>query len=171
MTNFLRQKLNALLKPVLSAVLLILLTTGCVTTGLATAASSPWQTVPLSTSANPLDVAFTDANHGFLVGSNRLVMETNDGGKSWEERALELPAEENFRLISIDFLGQEGWIAGQPGLLLCVLHHVLANALALPLGTHHHVFDDGRRRALVRQVVHDEQGVGADHLAAVVGIE
>ncbi|PSI01308.1 photosystem II assembly protein, partial [Synechococcus lacustris str. Tous] len=55
MTNFLRQKLNALIKPVLSAVLLILLTTGCVTTGLATAASSPWQTVPLSTSANPLD--------------------------------------------------------------------------------------------------------------------
>ena len=118
MTNFLRLKLNALIKPVLSAVLLILLTTGCVTTGLATAASSPWQTVPLSTSANPLDVAFTDANHGFLVGSNRLVMETNDGGNSWEERALELPAEENFRLISIDFLGQEGWIAGQPGLLL-----------------------------------------------------
>ena len=76
MINLLSQKLNALLRPVLSAVLLILLTTGCVTTGLATAASSPWQTVPLSTSANPLDVAFTDANHGFLVGSNRLVMET-----------------------------------------------------------------------------------------------
>ncbi len=53
-----------------------------------------------------------------LVGSNRLVMETNDGGETWEEREIDLPADENFRLISIDFNGDEGWIAGQPGLLL-----------------------------------------------------
>ena len=92
--------------------------TGCVTTRLPMAASSPWQPVPLATKANPLDVAFTDANHGFLVGSNRLILETNDAGGSWQERALDLPEEENFRLISIDFQGEEGWIAGQPGLLL-----------------------------------------------------
>ncbi|MFM7676305.1 MAG: photosynthesis system II assembly factor Ycf48 [Synechococcus sp.] len=91
---------------------------GCVTTGLPIAASSPWEAVPLGTKANPLDVAFTDRQHGFLVGSNRLIMETNDGGASWEERSLELPEEENFRLISIDFNGKEGWIVGQPGLLL-----------------------------------------------------
>jgi photosystem II stability/assembly factor-like uncharacterized protein len=91
---------------------------GCVTTGLPIAASSPWQLVPLDTKANPLDVAFTDREHGFLVGSNRLIMETNDGGASWEERSLTLPEEENFRLISIDFKGKEGWIVGQPGLLL-----------------------------------------------------
>lgn len=91
---------------------------GCVTTGLPIAASSPWQVVPLNTKANPLDVAFTDREHGFLVGSNRLIMETNDGGASWEERSLSLPEEENFRLISIDFKGKEGWIVGQPGLLL-----------------------------------------------------
>jgi photosystem II stability/assembly factor-like uncharacterized protein len=106
------------LTTLLSCLLVLLLTTACVTTGLATAPTSPWVTVPLNTTANPLDVAFSDADHGFLVGSNRLVMESNDGGNSWQERALELPAEENFRLISIDFLGQEGWIAGQPGLLL-----------------------------------------------------
>ena len=29
-----------------------------------------------------------------------------------------MPEEENFRLLSIDFQGDEGWIAGQPGLLL-----------------------------------------------------
>jgi len=52
------------------------------------------------------------------VGSNRLIEETNDGGASWAARALDLPEEENFRLISIDFDGNEGWIAGQPGLLL-----------------------------------------------------
>ena len=91
---------------------------GCVTTGLPAASASPWQPVPIATKANPLDVAFTDANHGFLVGSNRLILETNDGGSSWEERALDLPVEENFRLLSIDFQGDEGWIAGQPGLLL-----------------------------------------------------
>ena len=66
----------------------------------------------------PLDVAFSSENHGFLVGSNRLIMETDDGGASWQPRALELPEDENFRLISIDFQGKEGWIVGQPGLLL-----------------------------------------------------
>jgi photosystem II stability/assembly factor-like uncharacterized protein len=91
---------------------------GCVTTGLPTAATSPWQPVDIHTKSNPLDLAFTDSQHGFLVGSNRLILETNDGGASWQERALELPLEENFRLISVDFNGDEGWIAGQPGLLL-----------------------------------------------------
>jgi photosystem II stability/assembly factor-like uncharacterized protein len=113
--------LRRLLSPLLSLVLVIGLgfgLGGCVTTGLAKSAASPWQAVPLATTANPLAVAFTDARHGFLVGSNRLILETNDGGASWEERALDLPEEENFRLISIDFDGQEGWIAGQPGLLL-----------------------------------------------------
>jgi photosystem II stability/assembly factor-like uncharacterized protein len=91
---------------------------GCVTTGLPIAATSPWQAVPLDTTSNPLDVAFTDREHGFLVGSNRLIMETNNGGASWETRSLALPEEDNFRLISIDFNGKEGWIVGQPGLLL-----------------------------------------------------
>ena len=91
---------------------------GCVTTSLASAATSPWQPLALDTSSNPLDVAFSSENHGFLVGSNRLIMETDDGGASWQPRALELPEDENFRLISIDFQGKEGWIVGQPGLLL-----------------------------------------------------
>jgi photosystem II stability/assembly factor-like uncharacterized protein len=91
---------------------------GCVTTGLPAAAASPWQPVPLYTRSNPLALAFIDADHGFLVGSNRLILETLDGGASWEERSLDLPAEENFRLISVDFRGDEGWIAGQPGLML-----------------------------------------------------
>ena len=91
---------------------------GCVSTGLASTPTSPWQAVDIHTKSNPLDLAFTDGRHGFLVGSNRLILETNDGGASWQERALELPEEENFRLISVDFSGDEGWIVGQPGLLL-----------------------------------------------------
>ena len=113
--------LGILLRPLLGLLLVIGLgfgLSGCVTTGLPIAATSPWQPVALATKANPLDVAFTDTSHGFLVGSNRLILETNDGGASWAEGALDLPEEENFRLISIDFRGEEGWIAGQPGLLL-----------------------------------------------------
>jgi len=91
---------------------------GCVSTGLPAASASPWQPVDIHTKSNPLALAFTDSQHGFLVGSNRLILETDDGGASWEERALDLPAEENFRLISVDFSGDEGWIVGQPGLLL-----------------------------------------------------
>ncbi|BEV35560.1 photosynthesis system II assembly factor Ycf48 [Synechococcus sp. M16CYN] len=91
---------------------------GCVSTRVPTASTSPWQAIDLKTQSNPLDIAFTDPNHGFLVGSNRMVQETDDGGSCWNERSLDLPDEENFRLISIDFSGQEGWIAGQPGLLM-----------------------------------------------------
>jgi photosystem II stability/assembly factor-like uncharacterized protein len=108
---------RALLSLLLTLVVAVALP-GCVTTGLPLASGSPWQVVPLATKSNPLDVAFSDRQHGFLVGSNRLIMETNDGGASWEERSLALPEEDNFRLISIDFNGKEGWIVGQPGLLL-----------------------------------------------------
>ncbi len=91
---------------------------GCASTRLPFASSSPWKEVELNTQANPLDIAFVNENKGFLVGTNRLILETNDGGDTWNERVLDLNAEENFRLISIDFLGDEGWIAGQPGLVL-----------------------------------------------------
>ena len=91
---------------------------GCVSTRLPIASVSPWSSINLDTQSNPLDVAFTDSTHGFLVGSNRMIQETNDGGASWNERSLDLPEEENFRLISIDFDGDEGWIAGEPGLLM-----------------------------------------------------
>ena len=95
---------------------------GCVPTTLPAAVTSPWQEVQLDTEANPLDIAFVDSNHGFLVGTNRMILETSNGGETWQERILDLPEAENFRLISIDFNdGDEGWIAGQPGLLLHTL--------------------------------------------------
>jgi len=102
----------------LSALLLAVVLSGCVSSGLPTAQTSPWEPVEIHTKSNPLDLAFTNGSHGFLVGSNRLILETNDSGASWQERALDLPEEENFRLISVDFAGDEGWIVGQPGLLL-----------------------------------------------------
>ena len=102
----------------LTTILLALALAGCVSTSLPTAQASPWEAVDIHTKSNPLDLAFTNGQHGFLVGSNRLILETNDGGASWTEMALDLPEEENFRLISVDFSGDEGWIVGQPGLLL-----------------------------------------------------
>ena len=113
MTRLFSSLFNALLVLVLGISL-----SGCVATKLPFATTSPWQAKSLDTQANPLDVAFTDHDHGFLVGSNRMIQETNDGGASWNPRSLDLPDEENFRLISIDFQGDEGWIAGQPGLLM-----------------------------------------------------
>ena len=76
--------------------------------------SSPWETIQFEDQSNALDIDFIDNNHGFLVGSNRLIMESNDGGKSWEKRSLDIAAEENFRLLDIDFKGSEGWLIGPP---------------------------------------------------------
>jgi len=112
------QRLLSSLSALALTLLLAVGLSGCVSTGLPAASASPWQPVDIHTKSNPLALAFTDSQHGFLVGSNRLILETAAGGASWEERALDLPAEENFRLISVDFSGDEGWIVGQPGLLL-----------------------------------------------------
>ena len=113
MKRFLSYPVNFLL-----IILIGLGLSGCVASRLPVAVSSPWQKVELNTQANPLDIAFVDQSNGFLVGTNRLILETNDGGQNWMERSLDLPEEENFRLISIDFKGNEGWIAGQPGLVM-----------------------------------------------------
>ena len=113
--------MNRLLSSAVNLLLVLVLgvgLSGCVSTRVPTASSSPWKAIDLETQANPLDVSFTDPSHGFLVGSNRMIRETDDGGAHWNDRSLDLPDEENFRLISIDFEGQEGWIAGQPGLLM-----------------------------------------------------
>jgi photosystem II stability/assembly factor-like uncharacterized protein len=113
--------MNRLLSSAVNLVLALVLgagLSGCVSTRVPIASTSPWQAIDLETQSNPLDVSFTDPSHGFLVGSNRMIRETDDGGAHWNARSLDLPDEENFRLISIDFEGQEGWIAGQPGLLM-----------------------------------------------------
>ncbi len=114
--------MNRFIKYSTNLILIILISfglTGCVsTTRMPFTSVSPWQEIKLDQEANPLDIAFVDGNHGFLVGTNRLILETNDGGSSWEERNLDIPSEENFRLISIDFEGDEGWLAGQPGLVM-----------------------------------------------------
>ncbi len=93
--------------------------TGCVTTTrLPIETVSPWESIDLDSQDNPLDIGFVDESHGFLVGANRLIMETTNGGESWQKRNLDISSDENFRLISIDFNGDEGWLIGQPNLVM-----------------------------------------------------
>ncbi|MEB3282561.1 MAG: photosynthesis system II assembly factor Ycf48 [Lyngbya sp.] len=80
---------------------------------------NPWEVVPTASDANLFDVAFSenDPNHGWVVGSNATLLETTDGGKSWETKALDL-GEEKARLASVSFFGSEGWVVGEPSVLL-----------------------------------------------------
>ncbi len=79
---------------------------------------NPWQVVSLPTESTLQDVGFTgDLNHGWAVGSQSTILETKDGGKTWQEKGLEL-GEQNYRFTSVSFAGDEGWITGEPSILL-----------------------------------------------------
>ncbi len=81
-------------------------------------ASSPWQPIQLPTESNIQDLTFTgDTKHGWAIGSGAALLETNDGGKTWENRKLELDSDK-YRFTSISFKGDEGWIVGEPSILL-----------------------------------------------------
>ena len=52
---------------------------------------NPWHLVATSTESTLQDVGFTgDLNHGWAVGSNATLLETKDGGTTWQEKGLEL---------------------------------------------------------------------------------
>jgi photosystem II stability/assembly factor-like uncharacterized protein len=79
---------------------------------------NPWEVVPLPTEATLQDVGFTgDSKHGWAVGSNSTILETTDGGKTWQEKGLELGSQ-NYRFTDVSFAGEEGWITGEPSILL-----------------------------------------------------
>jgi photosystem II stability/assembly factor-like uncharacterized protein len=81
-------------------------------------ATSPWKPIQLPTTSNIQDLTFTgNPQHGWVVGSDAAILETNDGGKTWENRKLELDTDK-YRFTSISFAGDEGWIVGDPGILL-----------------------------------------------------
>lgn len=54
------------------------------------------------------------------MGSRQTLLETFDGGKTWEPRSLPAASDEgfNYRFNSISFNGDEGWIVGKPAILL-----------------------------------------------------
>ena len=112
------KKLLISIPNLLITILLCLVLNGCSSTGVKLSDISPWETIQFEDQANTLDIDFINDNKGFLVGSNRLIMETNDGGKTWEKRSLDISSDENFRLLDIDFKGEEGWLIGQPSLVM-----------------------------------------------------
>lgn len=80
--------------------------------------NNPWDVIALPTQATISDVDFAeDGEHGWLVGSRTTLLESTDGGKTWDPRTLEL-GEQNYTFTSIDFNGNEGWLVGQPNIML-----------------------------------------------------
>ncbi|MBD2568451.1 photosynthesis system II assembly factor Ycf48 [Anabaena lutea] len=79
---------------------------------------NPWQVINVPTESKLFDIGFTgNPQHGYLVGSNATLLETKDGGNTWQPLKLELD-DERYRFNSVSFSGNEGWIAGEPSLLL-----------------------------------------------------
>ena len=81
-----------------------------------------WELVdlPLEPGIILLDIAFTDDKHGFLLGTRQTILETFDGGKTWDFKAIPAAFDEdvNYRFNSVSFVGAEGWIVGKPAILL-----------------------------------------------------
>ncbi len=95
---------------------IVLLCFGC--SKVVNLSQNPWQVLTLPTDANLMDIAFTsDSTHGWVVGSNSTLLETTDGGETWQPRNLDL-GDQKFRFNSVSFSGEEGWIVGEPFLLL-----------------------------------------------------
>lgn len=105
-----------LTRRVVAFLAIILLCAGCANSYLPGLDQQFWQVLTVPTEANLSDIAFANPQHGWLVGSNSALLETTDGGQTWEQRTLGL--EQSYRLTSVSFKDDEGWIVGQPSLLL-----------------------------------------------------
>lgn len=101
---------------ILALVAVVLICVGC--NQIESTSYNPWEVISLPTTAKLLDIAFTDdPNHGYIVGSNATLLETKDGGTTWNPIELKLE-EQKYRFNSISFAGKEGWIVGEPAVLL-----------------------------------------------------
>ncbi|MBF2001080.1 MAG: photosynthesis system II assembly factor Ycf48 [Synechococcales cyanobacterium M58_A2018_015] len=105
-------------RQIILVVVAVLLCSSCARGYLPSTTYNPWQVVPLPTKETLTDIAFTNENHGWLVGQNATLLETTDGGKTWEQRSLDLGDELVYSFSSVSFADQEGWIVGQPSILL-----------------------------------------------------
>ena len=83
-----------------------------------------WEIVdlPLEPGVILLDIAFVpdDPKHGFLLGTRQTILETFDGGKTWDFKSIPAAFDDdvNYRFNSVSFNGKEGWIVGKPAILL-----------------------------------------------------
>ena len=80
---------------------------------------NPWEVITTPTEVSLFDIGFTgNPDHGWIVGGDTTLLETTDGGESWEPKTVENIVEEKVRLTSVSFDGKEGWVVGQPSVLL-----------------------------------------------------
>lgn len=101
---------------ILALFVVILVCVGC--SNVPSTTYNPWEVISVPTDAKLLDIGFTsDPKHGFLVGSNATLLETKDGGRTWQPLELKLD-DQKYRFNTVSFADQEGWIAGEPSLLL-----------------------------------------------------
>ncbi|MEW6494134.1 MAG: photosynthesis system II assembly factor Ycf48 [Cyanobacteriota bacterium] len=111
--------MNDLMKKLKQIVILLAVAFFCVScSNVPSGSYNPWQVITVPTESTLQDLGFTgDLNHGWAVGSKATLLETTDGGQSWQEKKLEL-GEQNYRFNSVSFSGDEGWIVGEPSILL-----------------------------------------------------
>jgi len=94
----------------------VLLCIGC--SQVSSLSYNPWQVITVPTEANLQDIGFTsDPQHGWLVGSSSTLLETTNGGQTWQPLALDL-GEQKYLFSSVSFAGAEGWVVGEPSILL-----------------------------------------------------
>jgi len=66
-----------------------------------------------------LDIGSSTKERLFLVGTQQTILQTDDAGKSWAAREIPGSSEGvNYRFNSISFFEKEGWIVGEPAILL-----------------------------------------------------
>ena len=65
-----------------------------------------------------LDVWFSDAMNGYVVGAYNLIFRTGDGGKTWEPWFDRVDNPKFFNLYAIRPVGDDIYIAGESGLVL-----------------------------------------------------
>jgi photosystem II stability/assembly factor-like uncharacterized protein len=106
------------LKRGLVALVAVALATGCSGYFLADADVHPWDVIQVPVDATLSDIAFgEDDNHGWIVGSRNTLLETHDGGGTWQVRELST-GDQPYTFTSVDFDGGEGWVTGIPSVLL-----------------------------------------------------
>ncbi|MGB3615461.1 MAG: photosynthesis system II assembly factor Ycf48 [Elainellaceae cyanobacterium] len=107
-----------LLKQMVTLVAVVLLCSGCGNAYLESVENNPWEVVTLPVESTVLDIGFVDDQHGWLVGKQTTLLETTDGGVTWESRDLGLDEDQVYNLNSVSFKGTDGWIVGEPSLLM-----------------------------------------------------
>jgi photosystem II stability/assembly factor-like uncharacterized protein len=105
-------------RKIVTLLLVVVVCAGCA--NLPKVAYNPWKVISIDIDGDTklLDLAFAESQeHGFVVGSNSTLLETQDGGQNWQPIKLSLESE-NSRFNAVSFAGKEGWIVGEPALVL-----------------------------------------------------